>query len=114
MSKRFIFILITTVGLLLLYGIVTIVAYTQSRQSGVATHKAIGHIEAITVNSASTWGFQADRSLVHPLKQNLRFADLPSAWQHDGQRVVIEYQIQDVIGGDWGIVIQLLNIEEIK
>ncbi len=114
MTKRYLYILVTTVGLIILYGVFAIVAYTQSLQSGAVTHKAIGRIQVITVNSVPAWGFQTDRSLAHPLKQKFRFADLPSARQHDGQRVVIEYQIQDVIGGDWGIVIQLLNIEEIK
>lgn len=112
MSKRFIYTLGITVGLLVLYGVFAVVAYTKSRQSGAPIHKSTGQIQAISVNTVPMWGFQSDRSLAHPLKQNFRFADLPDAWRHDGQRVVIEYQIQDVIGGEWGVVIHIVSIQK--
>lgn len=113
MSKKIIIIISTFVVALLCYGIFAVFSYTQAKKDPVAMHIVTGKIVQLADLPMKPWGLQADWTWGRPIgNRKFRFIDLPKANQVPGQSVRVEYQIQDVIGGEWGVVIHIVNIKK--
>lgn len=75
-------------------------------------HSVTGKILLANVNGAQIWGLEVDRSLSYLFSSpKLRFADLPNQYQVNGKHVRVRYTIQDVIGGEWGVVLHISDIQ---
>lgn len=107
-------IILIFLAAIIIYGGMALYVYHMSTRSGVQTYQATGTITAITGLGDGRWGLLADWSIANPLaSRKLRFAELPDDIQSNGQRILIKYQIQDVIGGNWGTVIHVVSYQKI-